>query len=414
MSWGLFYGLVAGLVGLLLLFTAVPILRGQRKNRADTLTNTQVVRQRLQELDDELAQGVLTLADKEQAEKELKLALVEEHEAQSEQSRASRLAIVIGGVAAIATGVIVYMQVNQLDRVEQKHQVLEKLPELSARLSSGDASQISTQDITDLALAIRTRLYNQPDDAQGWMFLGRLWMSVGQFDQAVEAFEKSIAIQPEAVAVQVMYAQVLMMSQDESNMRKAHRVLTQLAQQLPDNPNITLLLAMVSMELGDRELASFHYNKVKGMVDPSNPMVARLQSQLGVEKQQDDKILQKSTGQGVGFTITVDIDESLKDKLISQGYLFVFAQDALSENRMPAAVVKLSLDSFPTTVELSQSDAMIASYSLNNLSKVKLVARISPDENVAPSSGELQGMIEIDVPSDGNRSTSIVIDKELM
>ena len=95
------------------------------------------------------------------------------------------------------------------------------------------------------------------------------------------------------------------------------------------------------------------------------------------------------------------------------GYLFVFAQDADSNNRMPAAVVKQPLSSFPVEIVLDNTNAMLPNYTLAQLKNARLVARISVDDNVATSQGELQGAIVSPVSPDNVVSQHILIDKEL-
>ena len=92
----------------------------------------------------------------------------------------------------------------------------------------------------------------------------------------------------------------------------------------------------------------------------------------------------------------------------------MFAQDALSENRMPAAVVKMPLPSFPVTVTLTGDNAMIPGYSLAQLQRARLTARISVDEDVAPAPGELQGQLTEEIGQGEMISRELIIDKELM
>ena len=103
----------------------------------------------------------------------------------------------------------------------------------------------------------------------------------------------------------------------------------------------------------------------------------------------------------------------MKEKVPSDGFLFVFAQDADSENRMPAAVVKLPLPAFPAEVELNIANAMLPNYTLAQLKNARLVARISVDDSVTTTPGELQGQVMSAVIDGQSVSQHITIDKEL-
>ena len=80
---------------------------------------------------------------------------------------------------------------------------------------------------------------------------------------------------------------------------------------------------------------------------------------------------------------------------------------------MPAAVVKLPLSGFPVTVTLSDSDAMVAGYSLGTLSEARLIARISADEDVTAEAGDWQGSIQISLRQGQSVQHTLTIDKEL-
>ena len=62
---------------------------------------------------------------------------------------------------------------------------------------------------------------------------------------------------------------------------------------------------------------------------------------------------------------------------------------------MPLAVVKLTDYSFPITVELSDENAMMAGLNLSSANEIVISARISNDDSVMPSTGELEGHSEV-------------------
>ena len=56
---------------------------------------------------------------------------------------------------------------------------------------------------------------------------------------------------------------------------------------------------------------------------------------------------------------------------------------------------------------------MMATYSLNDLTEVTLTARLSFDENVQTSVGELEGSITLTKVADAVIPVSIIINKEI-
>ncbi len=443
MSWSEFYIIVSGLITLVLLIVAFPWLRNKNHAKQDSLSNTQIVKQRLAELDREVQEGLISEHDKRQAVDELKLALVDESAFQSHKTGNAKLPLAIGAVLAIACGVIVYAQVNQMGRVTQASQAIEALPELSQQLASGNANNLTQQDIASLALAIRQRLREEPEDDTGWMYFGRLMLSIGQEVQAIEAIDKAVSLAPSNSANRITLAQALMTTGDVNNLERAQSILLGLLNDNPANDNLALMMAVVSAQLGDLENTQRFYKQVEGKLpvdsDMAQRLVARIKelqgntSEMAALQNTAAEITDTPTAQNAsseakntsseaqsdsseaqtGFNITVNLSDDASTEAPKDGFLIVFAQDANSDNKMPAAVVKLPIEDFPVSVTLTTENAMMPQFTLATLSDVVVTARLSKDGNVAVSKGEWQGSVSASVTANEISSLSVIIDKEL-
>ena len=436
MSWSEFYIIVSGLITLVLLIVAFPWLRNKNHAKQDSLSNTQIVKQRLAELDREVQEGLISEHDKRQAVDELKLALVDESAFQSHKTGNAKLPLAIGAVLAIACGVVVYAQVNQMGRVTQASQAIEALPELSQQLASGNANNLTQQDIASLALAIRQRLREEPEDDTGWMYFGRLMLSIGQEVQAIEAIDKAVSLAPSNSANRITLAQALMTTGDVNNLERAQSILLGLLNDNPANDNLALMMAVVSAQLGDLENTQRFYKQVEGKLpadsDMAQRLVARIKELQGNTSEMaalqntaaeitDTSIAQDASSEAkntnseaqTGFNITVNLSDDASIEAPKDGFLIVFAQDANSDNKMPAAVVKLPIEDFPVSVTLTTENAMMPQFTLATLSDVVVTARLSKDGNVAVSKGEWQGSVSASVTANEISSLSVIIDKEL-
>ena len=443
MSWSEFYIIVSGLITLVLLIVAFPWLRNKNHAKQDSLSNTQIVKQRLAELDREVQEGLISEHDKRQAVDELKLALVDESAFQSHKTGNAKLPLAIGAVLAIACGVIVYAQVNQMGRVTQASQAIEALPELSQQLASGNANNLTQQDIASLALAIRQRLREEPEDDTGWMYFGRLMLSIGQEVQAIEAIDKAVSLAPSNSANRITLAQALMTTGDVNNLERAQSILLGLLNDNPANDNLALMMAVVSAQLGDLENTQRFYKQVEGKLPADSDMAQRLVARIkelqgntsemaalqntGAEitdtptaqnasseaKNASSEAQSDSSEAQTGFNITVNLSDDASTEAPKDGFLIVFAQDANSDNKMPAAVVKLPIDDFPVSVTLTTENAMMPQFTLATLSDVMVTARLSKDGNVAVAKGEWQGSVSASVAANEISSLSVIIDKEL-
>jgi len=412
---------IFGTIGLCLaavLLAALPWLSKVLFKRGDELTNTRLIKQRLLELQSEEQQGLLSASDRLQAENELKLALLDENTSQQTSAKPLSMLLWLGVVFAIAIATVVYYRANQLPALLEWQAAVDRLPELGQRIVQKNDASITAKDLQDFSLGLRTRLQKEPNDAVGWLLLGRVWAALDRFDMATDAFEKSLAINPNSVGALQSFSQVLIMSNEEGSLLRAKRVLQHLLSIDTTNINAMGSLAIVATELGDRQLALANWQQLRSIL-PSDDANYAMVSQRIAELQQAN-ISQAgpttaSTNSEVGgFVITVKLAAALQDKLPKSGTVYVFAQDPSGQVRMPAAVVKIPLSSFPQTIELTENNAMMPSYTLANLQQAKLVARISVDDNVAAAPGELQGETVAPFVAGQTSEQTILIDKELL
>ena len=411
---------------------AFPWLRRKNHAKADNLSNTQIVKQRLQELEREVQEGLITEHDMRVAVDELKVALVDESSFESTRTGTAGLPLLIGGLVAVVAGVVVYASVNQFSQVQRASDAIAALPELSAQLASGNGSDLGPEDVANLALAIRQRLREAPEDDTGWLYLGRLMLSLGQEVQAIEAIDKAVALKPGNTSHQITLAQALMTTGDVNNLNRAQGVLKGLLRSTPENDNLALMMAVVSAQLGDLENLTRYYGQVKDKLPAGNDIGQRLAMREQELQAQDGQVLvldnspidessgtqapaiEKTTSTKTGFNITVNVSDEARSALPQSGFLIVFAQDANSENRMPAAVVKIPLQDFPVTIALDTDNAMMPQYTLDSLSKVTLTARVSADGDVSVSPGEWEGSQVTEVAPQNVKDINVMIEKELL
>lgn len=416
MSWPLFYAVVAGFLITLVGIISIPWLGSRNQKQVDQLRNAQIVKQRLEELEREASEGLISDDDKHQAITELKLALIEEStEPESGSVTHSRLALTVGLALALGAGGIVYYNGNHLSEVRQLVEATESVEALSAKLLGvvEGQSDITPEELQSLTLAIRQRLRDTPEDEQAWLNLGRLYMSIGFSEQAVASFKRAFELAPDDPSMRLNYAQALMLSGTEENLQRSARMLTFELEQQPANDNIALMLTVVMTELGDLDNAERYFTRIKDKMSPDTPMFQTLSTRIQALRQQQGAEDVLNDEPQTGFIVTVDVDATLASKLPKTGFLFVFAQDATSNMKMPAAVIKMPLQALPVTVNLTEKNAMMPSFTLNQLEQTNLIARISLDENVEPQLGELQGSTLENVLKGQQVTSTILIDKEI-
>ena len=418
----LFYlGAVISVV-IFLLFIIFPWVRKANDDSVSRLTNKGLIKQRLIELHTEQQQGLLSDSDRLQSENELKLALLDETTTSQSNEATVGIALTIGALISLSVGIGVYLYSNQIKPVDEWLMAQQQTSELGQRMIRGDEN-LSLKDLQTFALGLRTKLVDTPEDATGWMLLGRVSGAMNRVDSAIQAFEMSLKFDPNNVGTLSSYAQALLMTGQEQQVLQAKQALLQILDLEPNNTNAMGVLAIAASELGDKPLALENWQRLVAFIpdtDPNfaavNQRILQLQSELDQDNQQLAQNQPNLTADNLSSTrvsVTINISDELQAKLPENGFLFVFAQESSGQMKMPAAVVKMPLGGFPVVVELSNKNAMTPNYTLSQLQQAKLVARVSVDGNGTQSAGDFQGDLIATLIANEMTQVAITIDKEL-
>jgi cytochrome c-type biogenesis protein CcmI len=444
-----FYFYAALFAAIALGFIVYPWFKDRNAKKRFEVSNTNVIKQRIEEIEREASEGLIDPEDMQTAINEMKVALAEEsafHEAQEQEAlnaslsaKSAKLPLMIGAIPAIIVAIWVYFDANQLSGLQDLVDATHNIDELSQRILVQPANDVQPEEFQKYALVIRQQLRKNPTDATGWQWLGRLRMSLGQTQEAVSAFKKALDISPDSQDIRMKYAQAMMMVGDEENLQNAKRQVSYLVQVAPDDRNYRLLLTVVAAQLNDSETAFTNFAIIKDQLSASSTLYQSLVAQLSAMGASEELLSLQgqpsgTSSQGVGsaptatnnsqvatgesseergFDIIVSVSEDLSAKIPASGFLIVFAQDAVSGSRVPLAVQKISLPEFPVTVRLSPKNAMMPSLSLKNAELVNITARISFDEDVMTSTGELQGSLTQVKVNDSIQAVQLSINEEI-
>jgi len=426
-------------------FIVYPWFKDRNAKKRFEVSNTNVIKQRIQEIEREVSEGLIDPTEMQTAIDEMKVALADEtafHDAQEKKAettslsaRSAKLPLLIGAIPALFAAVWVYVDANQLSGLQDLVNATNNIDELSQRVLVSPADDVKAEEFQKYALVIRQQLRKDPSDATGWQWLGRLRMSLGQTEEAIAAFQKALKISPDAQDIRMKYAQAMMMVGDDENLQNAKRQVSYLVEVAPENRNYRLLLTVVAAQLNDSEVAFANFALIKDALSANSTVYQSLVNQLrsmgasegllSLDNGSRNSLLDNSpldnspldnsvTANGNrGFDVTVSIATELASKLPSTGFLILFAQDAISGSRVPLAVKKLALPQFPISLSLSADDAMIASLSLKNAEQVTITARISVDEDVMTRPGELEGSLAGVQVNDSMQAVTLIINKEI-
>ncbi|MBB1405963.1 c-type cytochrome biogenesis protein CcmI [Pseudoalteromonas sp. SG44-5] len=376
-----------------LLFVMLPFLKKERVKTITHNANAELIsiyEQRLVELQNDLENQRIDAQNHSESVIELKRRLLNELSPEkSLNSRGNnRIFALTGGAFVIAlTGVFYSMTGNQ-QQISAWHDAMDNLAEYGERAVMQKGEPLSENELQAFALALRTKLSQTGDDEIAWMLLGRVAMSLNEFDMAQQSFDKALQMNPANMQVLISYSQVLLLEGSEASMTRAAGMLSKVLQEEPQNLDAISLLALIAYERKDWVQAKAAFEVLLASMDKADTRYNMIAQRISeIEQQQAQNV---DVTKSAAIKVTVNISTELKNKQPENGILFVFAK-ALNGSPMPIAVVKLNEYQFPITVELSDANSMVAGLNLSSAEDIVITARISNDDSVMPSSGELEG-----------------------
>ncbi|WP_409423608.1 c-type cytochrome biogenesis protein CcmI [Pseudoalteromonas sp. RW-H-Ap-1] len=385
-----------------LLFIIVPFLQ---KERVQTITHNanaeliSIYEQRLVELQADLDNQRIDSQNHSEAIVELKRRLLNELSPEkSLNSRGdNRIFALTGAAFLIALAGIFYAMTGSQQQIAAWHDAMDNLADYGQRAVMQKGEPLTKNELQAFALALRTKLSQSGDDEVAWMLLGRVAIMLNEFDMAQQSFDKALQMNPDNMQALVSYSQVLLLEGSDENMTRAAGMLSKVLQAQPNNLDAISLLALIAFERKDWMQAKAAFEVLLASMDESDTRYAMISKRISeidgqIAKQSELNSRDQQVVQGI--QVTVKIDEQLEEKQPSNGILFVFAK-ASEGSPMPLAVVKLTDYSFPITVGLSDENAMMAGLNLSSANEIVISARISNDDSVMPSTGELEGHSEV-------------------
>jgi cytochrome c-type biogenesis protein CcmH len=391
------------LVGLLilaaLLIVLPPIWRSREIAAADQdQRNIVIARQRLVELQEQLQTGTLTQAQYEEQRAELEVALSDDLDIPT-QAKASgtkgRWMVFVLVLLVPLTALTLYAGLGSYASLNQ---------------TSDNSAMPGPEDINRMVAGLAARMKSNPNDAQGWLMLGRSYKYLQQYPEAADAFAQAYRLLGDQAEVLLSYADALAMSNDGRLSGKPAELVFKALALEPNNMTGLWLGGMAKAEAGDAAGAVQLWRKLEALLPPDSEARQEIQTLMAnVENRRPEE--QPTEAASPGIDVEVSLAPELRTKISPEQTVFIYAQ-ALSGPKMPLAIVRKQVSDLPLTVNLNDSMAMMPEMKLSRFDQVKLIARISKSGNATQQPGDLIGVIDSVAQADHTRNI-IVIDSEV-
>lgn len=254
-------------------------------------------------------------------------------------------------------------------------------------------------DMEAAIASLRTRLEQDPNDAQGWALLGRSYMAIQNYADANDAFERAARLAPDEPAIQVALAESLIFVSGQPTLpARSKQMLLAVLETQPENQKVLWLLGLGAYQDQNWAGAVSYWDKLMAMLDSNDGAANQISGMLADARQkanlpEPDSSDDPPDPAGRSITVNVSLPLALQSSVTGHETLFVFAR-APSGPPMPLAIQRLRVADLPLAVELNDSHAMVAEMNLSSREEVVVGARISRSGNATASPGDIQAFSE--------------------
>ena len=370
--------------------------------------NAAVYRDQLRELEADLRAGTLAPDQYEKAHLEIEARLIADvgtGDAPAETPRGARGAALALGLAIPIFALAVYLSVGNPSAV---------LPQAAG---GANPHGMTVAQFEAAVVRLAARMKDNPEDAEGWMMLGRSYAVLGRFGEASEAYAKAAARMPRDAQLLADYADALAMAQGRTLQGEPEKIILRALAIDPDNVKALLLAGTAAFNRSDPRAAIRHWERVLGLLPKESDMIQRVQASIAQARSLAGspggkaQVAKPAPAQG-GSRVSgvVRLAPELAGKVAPGDIVFIFAR-AAEGPRMPLAILRKRAGDLPAEFTLDDTMAMAPQMKLSAFPRVIVGARVSKSANATASPGDLQGLsAPVNV---GAKSVSVVIDTEL-
>jgi len=443
----LFWISAAALIGLALLFVVPPLLSRNDRARDDLDDDPDpdalalaLFHRQVQELDADLAAGVLDRQQYQAARQDLERALLHDVEGAptgpvSETDGGPWIAVLLAVLLPIvAVSLYLYLGNSEL------------IPRLAAATTAaaqapaahpGPPGELPSLEV--MIQRLTDKLERHPDDLQGWMMLGRTYFAIGRPQQALPALERAYGLAPDNPDVLVAYAEAIAANHGSALAGRPADLIRAALKIDPEHTGARWLAGLVSFQAARYTQAAEQWEALLATFDPEGReaatltrYIAQARSRAGPEPEpppaatktrsiaqetppdtadaadpERPTVSQPATATGV--TVRVSLAEPFWPQANVKDILFVYAKAAAGPP-MPLAVHRARVADLPLTVTLHDGMALNPAMKLSRFPEITVGARISRSGQATPRSGDLEGEVSMVKPGRIG-AVKIVIDR---
>jgi cytochrome c-type biogenesis protein CcmH len=346
--------------------------------------NTAILRDQVAKLDQDVAEGTLSDADRAQARAELQRRALQDtlEEDAVATLRAPKKTMAAVGVLLPVAAVALYLLIGN-----------------PASMTAGGAHQqmANAQDLDRMVAALAEKLEKEPNNPKGWAMLARSYKVMGRTAEAEKAFERAGSFIDDDAQMLAAYADVVASNNGGTLVGKPAMLIQKALKADPDNAMAMWLSGTADLEAKNYKGALRTWERLAALLPPGSDDARMLQGAIDDVRAKAGlpaKAPAVALGAAAGGNIsgTVELDPSLKGKAAPDDTVMVIAR--LPGSRMPLAAVRLRAAELPVKFTLDDSLSMNPQSPISAAAEVEVEARISKTGLAKAEPGDLISAVQ--------------------
>jgi cytochrome c-type biogenesis protein CcmH len=268
--------------------------------------------------------------------------------------------------------------------------------------------EMGSEQMAALVERLAERMKANPQDAEGWVMLGRSYAAMGRAEDALMALDKAVKLQPEEATILADYADALAVRNGRTLDGEPMQFIERALKADPNHVKALVLAGTAHFNRGDYAGAVRYWDRVAQVGSPDHPLVpvaadgaaeARARGKLPAASAAAAPAASalaavtsaSAAAPGAGSVSgTVTIAPDLLAKVSPDDAVFIVAR-AAEGSRMPLALLRKQVKDLPATFTLDDSMAMSPAAKLSGAPKIVVGARVSKTGQAMPQPGDLEG-----------------------
>jgi len=239
----------------------------------------------------------------------------------------------------------------------------------------------------ELYKVLQQRVKQRPDNLYYWILLAKSAVEQNDLQAASQYYAKAIELAPNDGYLLAQRAEILFMLADSQFTPAVIEALDRAFAINSSNPTVLGLKGIQAFKNQQWQLAVTYWQHAMQQLDQNSATVSALQTGIARAQSRLDKNAQPSSLDSASpvVEILVSIDPSIE---YSPEQTVFVALVPTSGSPMPIAARKLRAGDLPTTISLTNADAIMAGHNLSSVSQVKAIARLSQSGSATPQVGD--------------------------